>query len=336
MYNKKIVYVGFAFGHHGMYSGYNQIRDYVGYDKIIDCQKNFERLDSFRKNRNILTRLYFKLFGSRLWMVELKLIQLSLRYPEQYIFHIIYGENIYKYLGFFKRKNQIVLTLHQPPSYFDKNEKVRIRPLIHVDKLIVMSKEMEDYFRRKFPTKPTLFIPHGVNTDYFRPTGKKQNQVLMIGNWLRDFAFASNFFNLVKESSPEIEIIVLTSEKNHFHFSNSLIKLLSKITDDELLKLYQASKILFLPLTSFTANNALLEACSTGCQVIICTDKSNHISDPNSPVQFIEKDVNIAYMEIGRILTDYSSKKEATNREYVKNNYDWKKIGMLTNEFLKS
>jgi glycosyltransferase involved in cell wall biosynthesis len=335
MHKKQLVYVGFAFGHHGKYSGYNQIRDYIGYDRIIDCQKSFDRLDLFRRKRNILTRLYFKLFGSRLWMVELKLIALSLFNPGKFIFHVIYGENLFKYLGLFKRGNEIVLTLHQPPLYFESKENQRVRPLLRVDKLIVMSKEMEEYFRRRFPSKPTIFIPHGVNTDYFKPAGEKQNQLLMIGNWLRDFTFASTFFNLVKERSPEIEIIVLTSEQNHFHFNNSLVKLLSNITDDELLKLYQDSKILFLPLTSFTANNALLEACSAGCQVIICTDKSNHIFDKHSPVLFIENDVDIALNHIQRILVTYSSTTAMINRDYVQKNFDWKNIGSQTNVFLR-
>ena len=334
MRSKQLVYVGFAFSHHGKHSGYNQIREYVNYDKFIDCQKSFDRIGWLRRNRNVLTRLYFKIFGSRLWMVELKLIWLSLFNPAKYIFHIIYGENIYKYLGYFKRKNKIVLTLHQPPSFFENKSGAQLRALKQADKLIVMSKEMEDYFKLEFPSKPVMFIPHGVDTEYFKPCGIKGNQILMVGNWLRDFLFAAQFFTLLKARRPEIDIIVLTSEQTHYHLHDVPVKLLSSVTDDELLKLYQSSKILFLPLTSFTANNALLEAFSTGCQVIISTDRSNHLADAQSPVRFIDMDVEGAYIEIQQILAEYSSSIDSYTRDYVRNNFDWRIIGNQTSLFI--
>lgn len=334
MHNKQLVYVGFAFSHHGKHSGYNQIRDYVNYDRFIDCQKSFNWIVWLRRNRNVLTRLYFKIFGSRLWMVELKLIWLSLFNPAKYIFHIIYGENIFKYLGYFKQQNMIVLTLHQPPSFFESRKDSQLRALRHADKLIVMSKEMEDYFKVQFPSKPVMFIPHGVDTKYFKPCGVKYNQILMIGNWLRDFVFAARLFTLLKTRRPDIEVIVLTSMQNHHYFQNVPVKLLSSVTDEELLKLYQTSKILFLPLTSFTANNALLEACSAGCQVLISTDKLNHLSDSQAPVRFIERELEDAYNEILHILAEYSSSIESYNREYVRNNFDWRIIGNQTSLFI--
>ena len=41
--NKKLVYIGFAFSHHkGTHAGYHQIREYLNYDYVVDCQAYFD------------------------------------------------------------------------------------------------------------------------------------------------------------------------------------------------------------------------------------------------------------------------------------------------------
>jgi glycosyltransferase involved in cell wall biosynthesis len=335
MHKKQLVYVGFAFSHHGKYSGYNQIKEFIKYDKFIDCQKSFDLINSFRNNKSLLARLYFKIFGSRLWMVEFKLIILSLFYPDRYIFHIIYGENIFKYLGYFKRRNEVVLTLHQPPAYFEENYKVRVRSLVLVDKLIVMSKEMESYFMKTFQSKTIRYIPHGVNTEYFKPFGEKQNQILMIGNWLRDFNYAAKLFDEVKGLHPDIEIIVLTAKKNHFHFENSPVKLLSYVSDSELISLYQASKIIFLPLISFTANNALLEGAACGCNIIIVTDNPSTNYFDEDLIKIYPKNVQIIVHKIYDQLNS-SQNSSVSLRQMVEERYSWAIIGKETMDFLQT
>lgn len=335
MSRKQIVYVGFSFNHHGKYSGYNHIRDYLKYDRVIDCQKAFDRICRIRRSNSLISKLYNRLFGARLWLTEFKLILISFLNPNKYIFHIIYGENVYKYLGYFKRGNEVVLTLHQPTEYFKKVEMSKFCSLRLIDKLIVMSQEMEDYFISRFPEKPIKYIPHGVDTNYFKPLGEKQNQIIMIGNWLRDFNFASLLFTALLNKFPDIKIVVLTNQANHSHFDKAKIKLLSNISDAELLTLYQQSKVLFLPLNRFTANNALLEGASCGCYLIIASDNptTNYFND--DIMKIYPKDIDVI---LEKISIQLNAPQSIINglRQKVVEEYSWETTSRKTMDFLNS
>lgn len=331
----KSIYIGFSFSNHGKHAGYNQIKNYYPYDKIIDCQKSFNFLNAIFKKRTILSRICIRLMGGRIWWVELKLIFLSMFNPNKLIFHIIYGENVYKYLGYFKFGNKIVLTLHQPTSYFEATEqKFYLKNLKSVDKIIVMSYDMQIYFQNKFPNKPVLFIPHGVDNEFFKPNGIKKNQVLMIGNWLRNFDFAAKVFNYINIKNPNISIVVITNKENNAKFiNNNSVILLNSISDGELLELYQSSKIVFLPLYQYTANNAVLEACSCGCKVIVSSSmKSPNYS--NTPIDFISEDIEIVCKNINNIITNWDLLIEEDNREYINKNFSWRKIAIETHNFI--
>jgi glycosyltransferase involved in cell wall biosynthesis len=334
---KKIIYIGFSFTHHGEHAGYDQIRKYLNYSRYIDCQRSFNLLNSFLNKRSLVSRIYSRIFGYKLWWIEFQLILRSIFSMKNNVFHIIYGENIYKYLGYFKFSNKVILTLHQPPSYFEKrNQKSFLKSLKYVDKIIVMSQDMEDYFKEKFPHKEVLFIPHGVDIDFFKAKGAKDNQILMIGNWLRDFEFASRVFKQLESNKSKISVKVLTNKVNHHHFENNVVELLPSISDEELLQLYQKSKIVFLPLKQFTANNAMLEAGSCGCQVIVATYRENIIEETNSVVSFIEFDENKVSEKLDEVLETWSDDIEKANRNYINRIFSWNTIAIQTEDFINS
>lgn len=332
----KTIYIGFSFKHHGSYSGYDQIRKFLHYDEIIDCQKSFNLLTKVLESKNIFLRLYKKIFGGKLWWIELIIIIKSLIKPNGQIFHFIYGENIYQYSGFFKRNNKIIITLHQPPSFFlEPSSNQFMRALKKADKLIVMSLEMEEFFKKHFPNLDIKYIPHGVDVNYFKPQGTKKNQVLMVGNWLRDFSIANKVFNRLSKMDPNITIKVLTNPENFCHFdTNENIQFLFSIDDFTLLNLYQDSKIVFLPLIKYTANNAVLEALSCGCSVIIA---SNEIPNYNeSPIVYISFQIDFASELISKSLYTWEKEKEIhTYRSYVIRNFSWERISLDTAQFLQ-
>jgi glycosyltransferase involved in cell wall biosynthesis len=331
----KSLYVGFAFNHHGLHAGYNQIKTYLNYNKVIDCQKDYDFLQYFFSSRTIFSRIFFLFFGFRLFWVELKLIFISILNPKKHVFHIIYGENIYKYLGYFKLGNKIVLTLHQPPSFFeDDNQKRFLKELKRVDKLIVMSEEMESYFRDKFPKIDVLFIPHGVDTSFFKPKGVKKDQILLIGNWLRDFEFASKVFARFEFLRPDVLIKIVTSIDNHKYFINNRVECLSAIEDEKLLELYQQSKIVFLPLKEFTANNALLEAISCGNKVIVATKSQNIENCNSSAVQFVIDDVEEVCGCLSTVIQNWNFDDVFNSRSFIVENYCWEIIANKTELFL--
>jgi hypothetical protein len=86
----KSIYIGFTFHHHGEHSGYDQIKKYLEYDKILDCQKSFDFLQKISNRKNFFDRVYFKLFGGQLWWIDFLLIFLSIRNPKKYILNNIF------------------------------------------------------------------------------------------------------------------------------------------------------------------------------------------------------------------------------------------------------
>ena len=333
----KLIYVGFSFPHHGEHAGYDQIRKYINYDKIIDCQLSYDFLCRFFKTRTIFNRAYNRIFGDKLWWIELYLIMLSIFNPKKYVFHIIYGENIFEFLGYFKFGNKIAVTIHQPPSYFeDSKQKSFLKKLQKVDKFIVMSSDMESYFKNKFPEKDVLYIHHGVDTDFFKPKGIKGNQILLIGSWLRDFEFASKVFNRLLSIDPTVNITVITKKENYSYFENNALLLISSISDDNLLQYYQCSKIVFLPLKQFTANNSMLEALSCGCQVIVATKKDNIDNSNDKRVLFVEENVNNVCECLIKTLKNWDVENELNTRDSIIQSASWNVIGKITSDFINS
>lgn len=332
----KLVYVGFSYQHHGSHSGYDQIKKTGIYDVIIDFQKSYNfYININRPDRSWIIKIFKIVFFPFYWWPELYLILFSVFNHGKYVFHIIYGENIYKFLGWFKFRNKIVLTLHQPPSVLSKNKRF-LNSLKNVDKIIVMSKEQKLFLEKTFPGKPVQFIPHGVDTDYFRANEHKETQMLQIGNWLRDFELASKVYHYMESIKKGILInIVARSKYHHFFSSNKNVSYKSDIEDSQLLELFQKSKVVFLPLKDFTANNSLTEAMSCECEVVIATDKENWKIEEGLNIHFIERD----YKKIGDYLF-YMLAQPAPlsnlNRKYLIENISWEIIGKKTKHFIEN
>jgi len=123
----------------------------------------------------------------------------------------------------------------------------------------------------------TRLVHHGVDTEFFKIQNEIQNRsyrLLFVGNWLRD----TNFFELVVSRilnvSKDIMVDIVSPQPNDL--INPIFKLCRhsqvtihhKINDQQLLDLYNDSRLLFLPLIDSTANNSLLEAAACGVPVV--------------------------------------------------------------------
>lgn len=331
MSNKyKRVYVGFKFLHMGMHAGYDLIKGAASYDLYVDCQEEYGRFLQFVTGKSFLSRVYTKLFGSYMLLVELKCLLVALR-ARPSVFHFIYAENTYRYLGFFKWLGfKVVCTFHQPISFFEKNPEY-LRGLRFVDKAIVLSEDLRGYFSREIGSDRVVFVPHGVDTDFFSPAvcGKRKKEVLMVGNWMRNFQFASEVFERLLRVAPEVSVCIVSLPENKRYFEGDpRIKFLSGISDDELLERYRSASVLFLPLNGFVANNAVLEMASVGAPVVIA---SNQTPDETlAPlVTHVELDHDSALSAILDQLNDDASY-SAELRNFVLNNYSWQVIGRRT------
>lgn len=172
-------------------------------------------------------------------------------------------------------KCPVVTTLHQPPTWW-KLLHSRHAYLKALARIIVVSTAQSSFVEEVTGKKP-VFIPHGVDTDFYHPDDSLQSgrpSFLFVGQWLRDF----EALNLVVERTLEkckdaiFHIVVPDWRRKE----PSLLRMgrhencrfYAKLSDKQLLELYQSSTALAMPVIEATANNAIIEAVATGLPIV--------------------------------------------------------------------
>lgn len=330
---RKCVFVGFAFPHHkGTHAGYNHISDYLHYDYLIGCEPFY--LKCQKSNSSFISRAFRhisrKCFGYSAFPFHiLRCIFLGITH-DNLIFHFIYTENTYLIIKkFIRNGNRIVLTIHQPYEWFDND--LWWNRLRSADKVIILSNSEINQFSRKLGPNKVVFIPHGIDTNYYKPdfTVPKIPMILTVGNWLRDFEFGDIIYQKLKKYSDSIRISVVGLPANKQYITDwDRIDFLSGITDDELKLLYQRCSVLFLPLKRFTANNALLEAAATGCKILIATDATDNCYFPEKLICTIKPEVDKVISVIMNSIHIKQPNLQLSN--YVSENYSWESVAHIT------
>lgn len=335
----KCVYVGFAFDHHkGTHAGYNQIRDYISYDYIIDCQSYFDSFFKF-KPHGFFSFVWYKIccvlfnfakfptFLLKYWWLGLTHRNLT--------FHFIYGESLFlpfgRYVGW---GNRIVCTIHQPLEVLDRWK--LSKNLNKADTLILVSDVELCKFKDRTNKENVIFIPHGISTNFYHPVREieKEKLILTVGDWLRDYSFANMVFQDILKKDKNVRIVVVSLPRNlcKLKINDDRFEFLSGITDEELRSLYLRSSVLFLPLIRYTANNSLLEAASCGCNIIIASDHPDNSYIPSRFVSLIPMNVDEA---VNTILHSYKYDYNLELSDFVRQNYSWEKVGRVTEKILR-
>lgn len=334
------IYVGFAFSHHKhSQGGYHHIREYLKYDKIIDAQWEKEFLERVSGNLlfRIIRRLYLLVLGQGTPLTVIRCILISLLRGNQ-VFHFIYAENSYKWLHRFKnRSNKIACTFHQPASFFYSNQ-FWLTVLKRIDIVFILAQKEISEFEKLTGKKNVYYVPHGVNCDFFNldPTVAREETVLMVGNWLRNFNLAQRVSKTLNNVRPSIKISYVGSPSNYKYFEGMNVNCFTGLTDYELRNLYQSSRVVFFPLLQYTANNALLEAASCGCSIVIATE-SNNIDDSYFAKEMVRYFNGVTDDLVVLIIKELSMESDETQRSlnaYVRQNYHWEIVANKVDRIL--
>lgn len=336
----KLVYVGFGFRHHlGGHGGYHQIRNYLGYDYYIDAQPFHDKASksSQIKLMNWVRTLVLPrfCFGFRafpyflikcLWMAVTK---------GHLTFHFIYGENLYYDFRLLRvRGCKTVVTLHQPYEWF-KDKPSWKRRLQHVDHVILVGETEIALFKTLTGKDNVTFIPHGICADFYCPDVRmqKEKMVLTVGNWLRDFEFADKVYQQLLSDDPEVRIVIVSMPRNKSRITaHERISFLSGISDEELRDLYLKSSCLFLPLTRYTANNALLEAGAVGCNILIACNQPDNSYISTDLLRLMPMKEDTVAQEIKVMLK--KGEMSCQLSDFVKKNFSWQRIAEATRNTL--
>lgn len=333
----KLNFIYHKFKHHSPYSGYNRLIDYMN-GKGIDGR--FPAWLSFLSPEALLRKAKVGEYNRDRLFSEIKII-LKLLDTKKEIFHFLYGEDGYCYSGRAPRtKNKkIICTFHQPPEIFERC--IRRRNHLHkLDGIVAVSRNQCDYFRNIIGGEKVIFIPHGIDTDFFLP-GEEEPSVdyytcLFVGHWLRDFNILKEVIQIVCSKNKNIKFQIVTREKHRKYFDNTAnTEVYSGVSDNELLNFYQSASLLVMPLINCTANNSTLEALACGLP-IIATDVGGirDYLDESCAVFVKPGDAEIMAKQVLRLIEDKLLRRSMrVNARKKALNYSWPLVAQEHEKF---
>jgi glycosyltransferase involved in cell wall biosynthesis len=234
---------------------------------------------------------------------------------------------------FSKKKNvKFIATFHKPPETLNRliSNKKYVKKL---DAAIVVGSNQLDYIKKSFEIKNVFYIPHGIDTAFFkpsynlRPTDKKV--ILFVGQHLRDFSvFNTTVELLLQENENYIVNVVLRKEYASKVLKHSRITVYSGISDIDLCWHYQSSHLLFLPFIDVTACNSLLEGLACGLPIVTTNIGGNNKYLEGTSNLLVNKDSSLEiYIEAIKSLIeqdkDLSISKTSRNKSLE---YNWEAI----------
>ncbi|MBG9377138.1 glycosyltransferase family 4 protein [Panacibacter sp. DH6] len=272
--------------HIGKYSGYENFVDHLQDDTLhftdhhrtravrrTDIKRRFflRRADKKLVNK---PGLYYNAFS---YMAEMEAFKIANAQNVKLI-HNTFLEDNHGFLGNRKTAGgfKLVATAHQPYSWWKYTHKPTT-VLDQLDALFVLSNAEAACFETALPGRVHV-VRHGVSTDFFtlsKPVTQRKKRILFVGNWLRDTAFfAEAIETLLKiDASIAVDIVYRSSADVNTDPVFRLCKyqqvtMHQHISNEALRDLYNDARLLFLPLTDATANNAILEAAACGVPVV--------------------------------------------------------------------
>lgn len=190
----------------------------------------------------------------------------------RHVCHFLYGENsVYHIRKSRNPRKKIFVTFHQP--HVVHQEFIRTRePLKSIDGIVVVGTNQIPFFEQCVDQSKIFFVPHGVDTEFFRPDAlisKDPNKILFVGNWLRDFDTLVNVSKILAKKTPHVMIDVVTLERNKPLFEGCTnITFHSGIPEVDLLRKYQEAMLVIVPMKDCTANNSVLEGMACGLPIV--------------------------------------------------------------------
>ena len=258
--------------HHAQNSGYGKLMDYLEAEILPSGKKHLPY--SIAKYISQKASPQAGLYESTSVPKDWELIRhLLLSNNKDRIIHYLNGERDIRYamkVASLFSKTKVCATFHKPPEILSTTIQ-DTRYLKKLDAAITVGVNQVDFIQNWLNLENVKFIPHGIDTAFFRPDAskRKENTLLFVGQHLRDFEALNYAIPRLKEQIPSIKInAVLRSDFANKIVSNDAVTIFSGIDDERLRAMYQEAALLFLPLKNGTACNSILEAMACGLPII--------------------------------------------------------------------
>ena len=323
----------YIYPHHRRTSGYAQLCNHLPSRPLLSTNIPFSGGDEGSVKWRISRRLF-----------DLTILGASLRAD---LLHFLYTENHLRLLfKTSKRLNprlKLVGTLHQPLGYYTmENSLAALRCL---DGIITLTSNQASEIRAALPEKNVWFVPHGgvfekgplpPDTSFGGPSF----DIIVVGSNYRDWQILGEIIKQASGRFPNWKIhLVGAGERNRTRFGHCPnVTIHPRLSDEQYAARLRTSRVLLLPLTFATANNALLEAHSAGLPTV-CSDLPGvHDYSISSTRFFRDTTEAIAQLEGLAAMDESSTKVLRTKTLEEGRRFDWpniaREITQIYNELL--
>jgi glycosyltransferase involved in cell wall biosynthesis len=268
--------------HHAAHSGYDQVVPYlVDRLPVARLEADVPRHIPWRAWRWADRRWSSEWYDVWSLSLEASAARRLLTRPNE-IVHLLYGEDTYRHLGRLpacvrRRGARVICTYHQPPEQLE-GLLPSARGLTRMDAVVALAEPQAQFLAERIGADRVFVVPHGVDTTYFRPangstasgaTAGHDPTCLFVGSWLRDFETLEKVVRLVAAREPGIRFRIVTSAEQVTLLDGlPNVERTERVSDEELLRIYQSADLFLLPLVACTANNSLLEAMACGLPLV--------------------------------------------------------------------
>lgn len=253
-----------------------------GYSAIARCIPDSDLMHVRRSSPgNPVTRLLTAInrrltlvcwaWGSSL-RLEAMALRCLIRDPHRVV-HYLWADRDMAYLDLLKQRMgfKLVGTFHNCPDQLENlfNFPRRLKAVDHF--IVVSSCQVDSLLNNGIPREKISVILHGVDSAYFCPGVKAPGgkfRVLSVGSWRRDFACMEEVFRSLGQRGDVECTCLIESRWRERWASIPNLRLPERVSDEELLRLYQESDVLLMCAEASTANNALVEALACGLPVV--------------------------------------------------------------------
>ncbi|MGH7821569.1 MAG: hypothetical protein ACREQ9_17530, partial [Candidatus Binatia bacterium] len=213
----RIVFVTHRFRHHTAGSGYDRIREWIPGETV-------DATALVRLTRPVPVRVFSRIrriaglttYTRPRCLQEVRAVVPFLLRPRS-VFFFLHADYGFRLLGVLPnpRGHRLVGTFHRPPAALEETI-LKPGPLARLDHAILLGETQRAFVARHVAASRISFIPHGVDTGYFRPddSASRVRRCLFVGNYLRDFATFRETATLLVRKDPRLRVTVVA--RPHF------------------------------------------------------------------------------------------------------------------------
>lgn len=329
----------FKFSHHGEYSAFHRLIHFLPQsDFTVDATLPLKRFIPQRAHYRAEC-FWRKRKENFFWEQSRKLGMKCV--------HYLYPENTWFDPPERKGDPALIITAHQPVEslksrWGSKGMEQMQAAISRASAIVTVGPKEVDFLAEKAPNAKVTFIPHGIDTHWFRPPDllesdsvkESMRDFLTMGSWLRDFGVWASVVEEAAKKKLGFRFSIRAAGREFETALGSLspsarnsVFVLNRMSDFELRQCYWGHRGVFLPLKSATANNAVLESLACGIPLITTDLAATKAYTQGSVITFANEDISGICDGLGRLKEpEFAKRLSEKGLLQADNNLSWGEI----------